>query len=199
MPRPRSFDEDQVMCAARDLFWKGGYAETSLDELADATGLGRGSLYGAFGDKHTLFLRTLDSYCGSVLDSWRNTLSGADALGCLRAHVRGFAAQVAADNARRGCMLAKSTAERGAVDADVVKEAQATFDAMHSILTRSIERAQAEGSIQRDADPAALGALLLALIRGIEALGRGGVDPHVVTLAAEQAVSLLPVVTPASN
>ncbi|KJE23819.1 transcriptional regulator, TetR family [Frankia torreyi] len=50
MARPRTFDEDQVVCAARDQFWATGYTATSLDDLTAATGLGRGSLYGAFGD-----------------------------------------------------------------------------------------------------------------------------------------------------
>ena len=63
MARPRKFDEGAVVGAAREQFWDGGYAATSVDDLTAATGLGKGSLYGAFGDKHALFLRALDDYC----------------------------------------------------------------------------------------------------------------------------------------
>ena len=66
MPRPRKFDESDVIAAARDEFWTRGYAATSVDDLTAATGLGKGSLYGAFGDKHGLFMRALDDYITSA-------------------------------------------------------------------------------------------------------------------------------------
>ena len=74
MPRPRKFDETDVVAAARDEFWSRGYAATSVDDLTSATGLGKGSLYGAFGDKHGLFLRALDDYIGTALDGVRAQL-----------------------------------------------------------------------------------------------------------------------------
>ncbi len=65
---PGSSHEADVVAAARDEFWTRGYAATSVDDLTAATGLGKGSLYGAFGDKHDLYLRTLDDYITSSLD-----------------------------------------------------------------------------------------------------------------------------------
>jgi TetR/AcrR family transcriptional regulator, copper-responsive repressor len=58
--RPRSFDPDEVLDKARAVFWNLGYAATSLDDLAAATGLNRPSLYAAFGDKHALYLAALE-------------------------------------------------------------------------------------------------------------------------------------------
>lgn len=58
--RPRSFDSDEVLDRARAVFWNLGYAATSLDDLATATGLNRPSLYAAFGDKHALYLAALE-------------------------------------------------------------------------------------------------------------------------------------------
>src|SRR3954469_8309146 len=58
--RPRSFDADEVLLQARAVFWNLGYAATSLDDLAAATGLNRPSLYAAFGDKHALYIAALD-------------------------------------------------------------------------------------------------------------------------------------------
>jgi len=57
--RPRSFDPDAALDKARAVFWNLGYAATSLDDLAAATGLNRPSLYAAFGDKHALYLAAL--------------------------------------------------------------------------------------------------------------------------------------------
>ena len=74
MARPRKFDESDVVAAARDEFWSRGYVATSVDDLTSVTGLGKGSLYGAFGDKHGLFLRALDDYIGIALDGVRAQL-----------------------------------------------------------------------------------------------------------------------------
>src|SRR5688572_6532546 len=58
--RPRSFDPDDVLDKARAVFWNLGYAATSLDDLAAATGLNRPSLYAAFGDKHALYMAAME-------------------------------------------------------------------------------------------------------------------------------------------
>ena len=60
--RPRQYDPDHALAKAAAAFWKGGYAGTSLDELAAATGMNRPSLYAAFGDKRDLYLKTLERY-----------------------------------------------------------------------------------------------------------------------------------------
>src|SRR5687767_4948989 len=64
--RPRSFDTDEVLDRARDVFWRHGYAGTSMDQLAAATGLHKPSLYGAFGDKKRLYLAALRNYLAEV-------------------------------------------------------------------------------------------------------------------------------------
>ncbi|WP_369265098.1 TetR/AcrR family transcriptional regulator [Streptomyces sp. R35] len=121
------------MRAARDQFWSVGYNGTSIDDLSAATGLGRGSLYGAFGDKHALFLRALDSYNSDALGAWRTALGGSGpALPMLERHVRNVAEGITWDAERRGC----------------------------------IARAQAEGSLDADADADSLAGLLLAVLRG---------------------------------
>jgi TetR/AcrR family transcriptional repressor of nem operon len=90
MARPREFDEEDVVLAARERFWSTGYAATTLDDVLAATGLGKGSLYGAFGDKHQLFLRVFDDYCAGLVDAVRRSLQGPDAGAYerVRSHVR---------------------------------------------------------------------------------------------------------------
>src|SRR3989440_8880285 len=109
MARPRGFDERQVLQAARDEFWSSGYAATSIDDVAAATGLGKGSLYGAFGDKHALFLRVFDDYCIDAGNAVRGALDGADsgAHDRLRAHVLAVARATGNDTGRLGCLLAR--------------------------------------------------------------------------------------------
>lgn len=59
MGRPRGFDEEQVVAQASDLFITHGYEATSIDEIVEATGLHRGSLYKAFGSKRGLFVASV--------------------------------------------------------------------------------------------------------------------------------------------
>src|SRR5215208_5043354 len=60
--RPRGYDPDAAMTQAIRTFWKAGYSGTSLDDLGGATGMNRPSLYAAFGDKRTLYLKALEHY-----------------------------------------------------------------------------------------------------------------------------------------
>ena len=60
--RPRAYDPETALAQAAEVFWKKGYDGTSLDDLAAATGMNRPSLYAAFGDKHALYLTTLQRY-----------------------------------------------------------------------------------------------------------------------------------------
>jgi TetR/AcrR family transcriptional repressor of nem operon len=83
--RPRSFDEDQVLDRAMLLFWKKGYEATGLSELEQATGLGRQSLYGAFGDKRALFLRIVERYFERILKP--SVVDVLDAPGSGRANI----------------------------------------------------------------------------------------------------------------
>src|ERR1700681_4918141 len=60
--RPRAYDPEVALAKARNAFWQTGYAATSLDDLSEATGMNRPSLYAAFGDKRDLYLKTLAYY-----------------------------------------------------------------------------------------------------------------------------------------
>lgn len=181
------------MRAARDQFWSVGYNGTSIDDLSAVTGLGRGSLYGAFEDKHALFLRALDSYNSDALRAWRTALGGpGPALPMLQRHVRNVAEGIIGDVERRGCMMAKIAAELSAVDEGVAERIAAVVRGLHGALRGCIARAQAEGSLDADADADSLASLLLAVLRGLEALGKAGATPEVVNGAAEQALALLP-------
>ena len=147
MARPRKFVEAEVVEASRDLFWDQGYAATSIDDLSAATGLGRGSFYKAFGDKHSMFLRSLELYCTEAIDGIRAELRNPDrsAYERLVGHVRNTAAGVASDTDRRGCLLAKSAAELSSTDPVVAKQVKRTLDGWLRELTATISAAQADG------------------------------------------------------
>lgn len=194
MARPRTFDEADVVAAAGDEFWSRGYAATSIDHLTAATGLGKGSLYGAFGDKHALFVRALDDYLAAALDTVGQQLRHPDrgAYDRLVSHIRTQAKAIAAEDGRRGCLMAKSAAELGATDPDVTQRIERTLSAWRRELADTIKAAQREGAIDPSADPQSLATTLLAIIRGLEALRKGGVKPAQIRAGAEQAIRLIP-------
>lgn len=191
--RPRTFDENHVIRSSREIFWSQGYAGTSLDDLADATGLGRGSLYNAFGDKHAIFLRSLDDYCAEFTIGMRSQLRGVDtrAKDRLVAHIRAVAAAVAADSKRRGCLMAKTSAELSATDPEAMRRVKRTMDRWQRELEATIAEAQRDGDITSSTDVNGLACLLLAAMRGFEALRKSGVGTSTITAAAEHAIAML--------
>jgi AcrR family transcriptional regulator len=193
MPRPRTFDESEVVAAAREEFWSRGYAATSIEDLTTATGLGKGSLYGAFGDKHGLYLRTLDDYIATSLDRVRASLRDPkySAYDRLIRHIRGQVKDIATDTSRRGCMMAKSAAELGATDDAVEWAVEKAYTAWTSELADCIQQAQRDGAIDKKRNPQTLATTVLAFMRGQEALHKGGVKPVQLKASAEQMIALL--------
>lgn len=182
-----------MVAVARELFWSGGYAATSVDELASATGLGKGSLYGAFGDKHALFVRALEQHCASVLEQVTARLqqTGVPAFERLADHVRATVEQMAADTARRGCMMAKASAELGGVDADVDRIVGETMRRWHSELVDCVIEAQGDGAVASEVDSQALATVLLTQVRGLDSLHKAGVGPALLAAAADELLSLV--------
>ena len=173
MGRPRTFDEQEILRLAREPFWDHGYAATSVEQLTEATGLQRSSLYGAFGDKHGLFIGAFGQYCEENMDEVRRELAGDDttAFARLRRHLRRKTDNPAS---RRGCMLAKVSAELADQDAEAGRLATDAYATYEASLAECFRAAQQAGDARDDIDPAHGGALLLATLRGIEALGRAG-------------------------
>jgi AcrR family transcriptional regulator len=194
MARPRGFDETTVLRRARDRFWPTGFAGTSIDDVAAATGLGKGSLYGAFGDKRQLYLRVFDRYCTEVTEATVRSLTGPDegAYARLRAHVLAVAKATARDTGHLGCLLANGTAELAGQDPAVADRARRTFEALEDALVECIQQAQRQGDIDPAADARRHGRLLLAVLRGIEALGKGSIDEQSLRSIAEAALDTLP-------
>ena len=194
MARPRTFDERTVLEAARDAFWAGGYEGTSMDDLTTATGLGKGSLYAAFGGKRALFERVYANHCAEAADQTHARLDGPDAGAYerLRKYVTNLCVSSGPSSDRLGCLIAKTTAEIGATDPAIGTQTRAIFEELAKTLTSTIEAAQRHGDIAASADPRKLGVLLLATLRGIEALGKGGVSAAMLKRAGDAAMEALP-------
>jgi TetR/AcrR family transcriptional repressor of nem operon len=174
MARPRKFDERRVVDAARLQFNETGYHGTSVEDLSRVTGLSKGSLYGAFGDKEALFRRIFDDYCASAEESVAALLDGPEDQALDRMRHWLTAREDGSD--RRGCLLAKATAELAWENDAIAARSLATFETLLGSCRQLVEQAQRAGHVDPAADPAALGGLIVTTHRGLEALAKAGVD-----------------------
>src|SRR5262245_37353085 len=121
MARPRQFDPDEVLERSMREFWEGGYHETSVDDLAAATGVRPGSLYNTFpGGKRGLFLEALGRYSKLVVPQKMGALERPGAgLAELRAYFDGLIEDLTTQEGRMGCLMVNSAMELAADDAEV--------------------------------------------------------------------------------
>jgi TetR/AcrR family transcriptional regulator, transcriptional repressor for nem operon len=186
VPRPRQFDEERVLSAVQAAFWDNGYAGTSLETLLTASGLGKGSLYGAFGDKQRLFLRVLREYDEANDRMLRAWLDQADrGIDVIRNFVVGPARDPSGEQARRGCLLANTAMELSASTDEVAAEARRSYAATTAVLAEAVERAQREGDVAPRVDPGDTARAVLAGQLGLLVLGRTGQDPATLSTMAE--------------
>lgn len=191
MARPRTFDEATVIRAARNQFQSTGYAGTSLDDLVKATGLAKASIYNAFGDKHTLYLRAFEQYCADVVTALKGDLEGPEdaAAEHLQRLIRHMADTAGTSSSPPiSCFLSKATAELGALDQDVAALAQRAFEEIEDILVDCVSAAQRAGAVSTSRDPRTTARHVLVTLRGIEALAAAGVDRAVLADAAESVI-----------
>ncbi|MCD9145743.1 TetR/AcrR family transcriptional regulator [Streptomyces albireticuli] len=173
MGRPKQFDPDVAVEHAMDVFWRKGYAGTTPQDLVDAIGIGKGSLYNTFGSKHALFERALRCYHDSQAVALIEML---DEPGPVKARLRKtleFLAEMdLADPDRRGCMAVNTAAELAGTDQVATELVQRMFARTEDAFRALIEEGQRSGEIAPERDPAALGSLLLNTVVGLRLLAR---------------------------
>ena len=192
MARQREFDADAVLDRALDLFWERGYEATSMADLVEHLGIGRASLYAAFGSKHDLYLKALDRYLLKVEPSPLEFLSRpGPALPLVRALVQHYAEEAACDARRRGCMVANAAVERLPGDPLVARRVEMAWDALEAALAAALHRAQAQGELSPDKDPRALARFFLVFLQGVKVVAKTRSAPERFHDAAREALSVL--------
>src|SRR5580658_5859997 len=144
--RPRSFDTEAAVERAMGVFWSRGYHATALPHLLRATKLSRGSLYAAFGDKHSLFLRALDRYVADAMTRMNIELGPhGEPVDGLRAYLAGYVDRTSGASGRRGCLLVATAMELAGHDPDVESRIRGFFKAMETKAADALARAKAAG------------------------------------------------------
>lgn len=188
--RPRGFADDQVVDGAKDVFWRRGYAATSLRELKDELGVLPGSLYAAFGDKRALFLRALERYADDTREVAASIPLGSPVLPRLRA-ILGDVLAAARTAPGRGCMLGNTAAELLPGDDDAGRVVRGAFRALEGAIEQALTAAQRTGEIRADIDCGAHARHLVIVLQGLHVVARAEPDPHRLDDAIHAALALL--------
>jgi len=175
MARPREFDEGQVIASAMEAFWSHGYEGASVDDLAEATGLNRSSLYNAFGSKLELFCAVLDRYRAGPANEVIEPLlteRGATALRRFLTHLMKF---VESPAACRGCLLV-NTAMEPEHGPQVRQRVLEHFELLRRCIERSYGEAIRDGEVCSEDSPDAVAQWLVAFVRGVLVSAASDVD-----------------------
>jgi TetR/AcrR family transcriptional regulator, transcriptional repressor for nem operon len=171
--RPRKFDPDVAIKAATKAFWDHGYHPTSIDDLCKATGLLRGSLYSAFGDKKGILLAALDQYAEKNLARLAESLNSAEpSREVLRSALLYYTRVATTPSGNHGCFVTNTALELLPGDREVADRVERIFRRMTALLTAAVIRGQAAGIFNPELDERAVGNFLLCAIQGLRVLGK---------------------------
>ena len=191
MARPREFDREMALQRATDVFWAKGYASTSTEDLVAAMGIGRQSLYNAFGDKRSLYLEALEAYQQATTSGHLQRLNApASPLAGIEALLFGL---IADDDRLRamGCMGVGAASEFGATDPDLAeRRAKVAMPVFNGLVDR-LREGQAKGEIDVSMDAAAAARFIQMTMVGIQLAARGGGDVAALRSLAAFAVERL--------
>lgn len=171
MGRPRSFDDDVVVSRAMETFWTNGYAGTSPAQLAEATGIAKGSLYNAFSSKRALFEQCLDLYHQQVSELAKGLMEHTGSTrDCLADALRSVVDSDLAQPRRRGCLIGNTAVELAGQDPDLAKKLRRMQDESTGWFAVRIERGQRDGDVSRDLDPRAVAEHLANTLAGLRVM-----------------------------
>ena len=167
-------------------FWANGYEATSLADLVSVTGLHKGSLYQAFGDKHSLFIQTLNRYLQNVRHHKNQVLEQADTpLGGIRAVLHHFIDMSEVDSdCPQGCMAVKMLVEMAPHDAEVQRIMDDHKNVMRMTIESRVAEAQSNGDLKSDQSADVIASLIMIFMDGLATQAAGPME-------AEEAHALL--------
>ena len=174
MGRPLSFERETVLREAMLAFWKNGYETTSVVDLTTAMGISAPSLYAAFGDKKSLFLKVVALYAGSDEERVRAITEAESARAAASAMLMACAMLYTGETTPPGCLLASSTASGSDAHADTRAAVTVIRAQGRQALRRRIEEDVEAGMLPADTDATALSDLMFAVAQGMSALARDG-------------------------
>ena len=191
--RPKNYDPDEALGRALEQFWAGGFAATSLDALAAATGMNRPSLYAAFGDKQALYLKAMDRFAAQMREALRDKLFDESHI---QDALRGFYTSaielyLSGDEGPRGCFIVGTAPAAAATNPDIRAMLETILKEIDLGLEARLTLAKSEGELMPDADPAALARMAAACLHSLGIRARAGEPEEALKSMAYETVKLI--------
>lgn len=189
--RPRAYEPDVALGKALDLFRRQGFAATSLDDLSEATGMNRPSLYGAFGDKRELYIKSYQRYRedarASMVEIFRQEMPVRQRLE--RIYASALNIYLSGETGPRGCFTVVTAASEAVGDPEIRAMVLEGLSELDKAFANCFRRAKEKGDLPASADPAALAQLASATVhtlairsrarvprKELEAIVKGAID-----------------------
>src|ERR1700744_3978896 len=191
--RPRAYQPEIALGKALELFRKGGFAAPSLDDLSAATGMNRPSLYGAFGDKRELYIKSYQRYRddarAAMIDIFRNEQPLRERL----KRIYGIALDIyiSGESGPRGCFTVMTAASEAVSDPDIRAMVLEGFVELDKAFAVCFRRAKEKGELSESADPLVLAHLASATIHTIAIRARAHVPRKELEAIVEGAIDLI--------
>lgn len=175
MARPREFDVQEALNAAMSEFWERGYEATSMEDLLDAMGLTKGSLYKAFGDKHNLFLMSLQDYLDRLFERMKESVESSsddpvESLLTLMGVVENLCCKQLTP---RGCFAVNTVVELSQRDEKASEMLKHHLVRVEKLLAKLITCGQQSGDFRSDISAEHLAEALFVYLFGMLAQSRG--------------------------
>ncbi|TAX62939.1 TetR/AcrR family transcriptional regulator [Rhizobium ruizarguesonis] len=186
----RRFNADAALDAAMKVFWTKGFGGASLNDLTEAMGITRPSLYAAFGNKEALFFRALDLYQSLRKDYMTEALQAETARGVFEALLRGALCDQLDEKQPRGCLMVLN-AIQGGDEAEPIRHEVRRRQAMgREVLAARFERAKKEGDLSPNVNVEGLVRFVQSLLHGILSQGGAGASPGELEALVESSIAM---------
>ena len=170
----RQFDEKELISVALDVFWRKGLHDATMQDLAEAAGVQRGSLYNAYGDKEAIFLRAFDAYAERFLESVGTALAEGDAAVRLERFLDMIIVNMTSGSPARGCLTTR-TALDAAISSEAVRQrVRGVLERLEQLVGKALRAAAAERLPAADTDR--LARVVITFTRGMAVMERVGFD-----------------------
>ncbi|MFT4190893.1 MAG: TetR/AcrR family transcriptional regulator [Comamonas sp.] len=189
MVMTRQFDENDVLEKVLSVFWTRGWLSTSMNDLALATGVQRGSLYHAFESKDRLFRLAFDRYAARVLDESRTALEAPTARAAIQSFLDASIRRMVGDQPARGCFTTKTALEGGALSEETLQRLQDLVTRQQQLLIEALARQEWEDELAVAPETAAR--LITTLTRGLAVIERVYRDVDHLHAVSQDLVDLL--------
>ncbi len=167
MARPREFEPTEALQRAMMLFWEKGYEDTSMADLVEATGVSRYGFYTEFGAKHDLYLKCVDHYADTTINSALSPMERPSAsLPEIRGYFSQFLLAMDSEAPNMGCLIGNTAMSQPVLDDALDARITRHFTRMRAAFRNALQNAVQQGDLSVDEDAEVLADYLVGVATG---------------------------------